>query len=168
LYNCIPIHKANCNRYGQFKIAQIILNKKMMAKERRHSSLQAKQSVLDLTSPGKRAVSGEMKIVESKDLTLLLLISFTRMLCRSMLQIRRVVQFACQEWYDLYVRPYLPEVALVAMRVLSQVISASSCESNCSWPNSLCATGSRQLRPSSWFTFIPIGRQWQQQLVMTS
>ena len=35
-----------------------------------------------------------------------------------------------EEWYDLYVRPYHPELALVGMRVLSQVISASSCERN--------------------------------------
>jgi hypothetical protein len=40
----------------------------MMAKERLHSSSKAKQSVLELTSPAKRTVSGEMKIVESKTL----------------------------------------------------------------------------------------------------
>ena len=40
----------------------------MMAKERLHSSSQAKQFVLELTSPAKRTVSGEMKIVESKTL----------------------------------------------------------------------------------------------------
>ena len=35
-----------------------------------------------------------------------------------------------EEWYEMYVRPFHPELALVGMRVLSQVISASSCERN--------------------------------------
>jgi hypothetical protein len=35
-----------------------------------------------------------------------------------------------EEWYELYVRLFYPELALVAMRVLAQVISASSCERN--------------------------------------
>jgi hypothetical protein len=38
----------------------------MMAKERQLSSSQAKQTFLDLSSPGKRTVTGEMKIVELK------------------------------------------------------------------------------------------------------
>ncbi len=33
-----------------------------------------------------------------------------------------------EEWYKLYVRLNYPELALVGMLVLSQVISASSCE----------------------------------------
>jgi len=65
---CKPIRKDNDDRYAQFKIAQRILNNEMMAKERLHSSSKAKQSVLELTSPAKRTVSGEMKIVESKTL----------------------------------------------------------------------------------------------------
>ena len=35
-----------------------------------------------------------------------------------------------EEWYKMYVKPFHPELALVGMRVLSQVISASSCERN--------------------------------------
>ena len=35
-----------------------------------------------------------------------------------------------EEWYEMYVKPFHPELALVGMRVLSQVISASSCERN--------------------------------------
>ena len=35
-----------------------------------------------------------------------------------------------EAWYELYVKPWWPELALVGMRVLSQVISASSCERN--------------------------------------
>ncbi len=39
-----------------------------------------------------------------------------------------------EEWYEMYVRPFHPELALVGMRVLAtslaQVISASSCERN--------------------------------------
>ena len=62
---CVPIRKDD--RYAQFKnAAQRVLNKEMMAKERMLSSSQAKQSVLDLTSPEKRTVTGQMKIVESK------------------------------------------------------------------------------------------------------
>ena len=33
-------------------------------------------------------------------------------------------------WYKLYIRSHHPELALVGMRVLSQVVSASSCERN--------------------------------------
>ncbi len=35
-----------------------------------------------------------------------------------------------EEWYETYVRPFHPELALVGMLVLEQVISASSCERN--------------------------------------
>jgi hypothetical protein len=35
-----------------------------------------------------------------------------------------------EAWYELYVKPWWPELALVGMRVHSQVISASSCERN--------------------------------------
>ena len=35
-----------------------------------------------------------------------------------------------QAWYKMYVKPWHPELAMVGMRVLSQVISASSCERN--------------------------------------
>ena len=63
---CVPIRKSDDNRYAEFKIAQKVLNTEMMAKERQLSSSQAKQTGLDLTSPGKRTVTGEMKIVESK------------------------------------------------------------------------------------------------------
>jgi hypothetical protein len=35
-----------------------------------------------------------------------------------------------EAWYELYVKPWWPELTLVGMRVLSQVISASSCERN--------------------------------------
>jgi hypothetical protein len=35
-----------------------------------------------------------------------------------------------EEWYEMFVRPFYPELALVGMRVLAQVISASSCERN--------------------------------------
>jgi hypothetical protein len=35
-----------------------------------------------------------------------------------------------EEWYETYVRPFHPELALVGMLVLAQVISASSCERN--------------------------------------
>jgi hypothetical protein len=63
---CVPKRQFDDNRYAHFKIAQKVLNTEMMAKERQLSSSQAKQTFLDLTSPGKRTVTGEMKIVESK------------------------------------------------------------------------------------------------------
>ena len=66
--SCVPIRKDDDNRYAQFKTAQKVLNKEMMSKEAQLSSSKAKQSVLDLSSPGKRTVTGEMKIVESKTL----------------------------------------------------------------------------------------------------
>jgi hypothetical protein len=39
-------------------------------------------------------------------------------------------KMAPEAWYEMYVKHWHPELALVAMRVLSQVISASSCERN--------------------------------------
>ena len=49
-------------------IAQKALNREMMVKERLSCS-QARQSVLDSTiSPGKRTVTGEMKLIESETL----------------------------------------------------------------------------------------------------
>ena len=35
-----------------------------------------------------------------------------------------------EAWYEMCVKPWHPELAMVGMRVLSQVISASSCERN--------------------------------------
>ena len=35
-----------------------------------------------------------------------------------------------EAWYEMYVKPWGPEVATVGMCVLSQVISASFCEQN--------------------------------------
>ena len=37
-----------------------------------------------------------------------------------------------EAWYEMCVKPWHPELAMVGMRVLSQVISASCCERN--WP----------------------------------
>ena len=47
---CAPIRKEDDNRYAQFKTAQKVLNKEMMAKERQLSTSQKRQNVLDLTS----------------------------------------------------------------------------------------------------------------------
>ena len=63
---CVPKRQVDDTRYAHFKIAQKVLNTEMMAKERQLSSSQAKQTFLDLTSPGKRTVTDEMKIVESE------------------------------------------------------------------------------------------------------
>ena len=63
---CVPICKEDDNRYAQFKTAQTVLNKEMMAKEQQLSTSQRKQTVLDLTSPAKRLLTGEIKNVESK------------------------------------------------------------------------------------------------------
>ena len=50
--SCVPIRKED--DYVQFKSAQKVLNKDMMAEEQQLSTLQRKQTVLDLTSPAKR------------------------------------------------------------------------------------------------------------------
>jgi hypothetical protein len=58
---------------------------------------------------------------------------FTRQrkaLCSQEKPPEKMLQMSAEEWYELYVRPYHHELALVGMRVLSQVISASSCERN--------------------------------------
>ena len=54
------------NRHDQFKIAQKVLFKEIMSKERLLTASQKKQTVFDLTSPAKRLATGEIKVVESK------------------------------------------------------------------------------------------------------
>ena len=39
-------------------------------------------------------------------------------------------KMAPEAWYEMYVKPWHPELAMVGMCVLSQVISVSSCERN--------------------------------------
>jgi hypothetical protein len=39
-------------------------------------------------------------------------------------------KMAPEAWYEMYVKPWHPELVMVGMRVLFQVISASSCERN--------------------------------------
>jgi hypothetical protein len=66
---CVPMRKRDDNRYAEFKTAQKVLNQDMTtSKEGQLSSSKAKQSVLNLTSLGKRTVTGQMNIVESKEL----------------------------------------------------------------------------------------------------
>ena len=63
---CIPIRKKDDDRYPQFLSAKKILIADIMAKEAKLSTSKTKQSVLDLTTPGKRSATGELKILESK------------------------------------------------------------------------------------------------------
>ena len=63
-----PISKDDDNRYAQFKTAQKVLNKQVMTKEAQLSSSISTQTVMDLTSPGKRIVTEEMNTVQSKTL----------------------------------------------------------------------------------------------------
>ena len=63
---CVPIRIGDDNRYTQFKTAEKVLNNKMMAKEQELSTLQRKQTVLDLTSHAKSLLTGEIEHVESK------------------------------------------------------------------------------------------------------
>ena len=83
---CVPIRKEDDDWYEQFKTAQKVLNKQVMTKEAQLSSSKSRQTVLDLTSLGKRTVTGQSS---QKHLTLPLQTSFTRTLCHSTLQIHR-------------------------------------------------------------------------------
>jgi len=65
---CVLIRKGDDDSYTQFKTAQKVLNKQVMTMEEQLSSSKSRQTVLDLTSPGQRTVTGEVKIVESKTL----------------------------------------------------------------------------------------------------
>jgi hypothetical protein len=66
------MRKNDDNRYAEFKTAQKVLNHEMTSNEMTSKgeqlSLESKQSVLNLTSLGKRTVTGEMKLVESMEL----------------------------------------------------------------------------------------------------
>jgi hypothetical protein len=54
-----------------------------------------------------------------------------------------------EKWYEFYVWPYHPELALVGMRVLSQVISASSCERNWSTHGHIHSEVRNRLAPAT-------------------
>ena len=75
-----------------------------------------------------------------------------------------------EEWYEMYVRPFHCEVALVGMGVLAQVISQHPVKV-IGLPTgtftSKCAKGLHLLRLRSQCIFIPIERQWQQRLMTT-
>jgi hypothetical protein len=62
---------------------------------------------------------------------------------------QNAVQMPAEEWFKLYVRPYHPELALVGMRVLSQVISASSCERNWSTHGHIHSEVRNRLAPAT-------------------
>jgi hypothetical protein len=56
--SCVPIRKEDDNiQFKCIKSAQKVLNKDMMAEEQQLSTLQRKQTVLDLTSPAKRLLT---------------------------------------------------------------------------------------------------------------
>ena len=68
---CVPIRKIDDDRQALFKAAQKVLENAVAAKEREMSISKAKQSVisfLDLTSPAKRTATGDVKVVDSKQL----------------------------------------------------------------------------------------------------
>ena len=67
----MPIRKTDDDRHAQFKAAQKVLESAVAAKERELSISKTKQSVisfLDLTSPAKRTATGDVKVVDSKQL----------------------------------------------------------------------------------------------------
>ena len=82
----------NDNWNAQFKTAQQLWNKDIITMESKPSSSKAKHTFLDLTSPGNRTVSGELKNLSQKRQTFPLLSSFTRTDCRLMLLICRALQ----------------------------------------------------------------------------
>jgi len=90
------VNKEDDNLYSQFRTAQKVPNMEIMAEEEQLSTSRRKQTVLDLTSPAQRLLTGEIKNtkMESKVLvhcwTLPLLTSLSKMLCRSILRIRQV------------------------------------------------------------------------------
>jgi hypothetical protein len=88
---CVPMSKSDYNRYAEFKTEQKVLNQEMTSKEERLSFSKAKQSVLNLTSIGKRTVTREMKNFESKELDSTIASFILRMPCHLMLLIRRVL-----------------------------------------------------------------------------
>ena len=83
-------------------------------------------------------------------------------------------QMGPEEWYGMYVRPFQPELALVGMQVLSQVISGSSCERNWSAHGHNHSEVRNRLAPATTeklvyiSSSIPTERLWWQQLMSTS
>jgi hypothetical protein len=56
---CVPMRKSDDNWNAEFKTAQKDLNQETTSKEEKLSSSKAKQSVLNLTSQGKRTATGD-------------------------------------------------------------------------------------------------------------
>ena len=58
-------------------------------------------------------------------------------------------RMAPEQWYEMYVKAWHPELAEVGMRVLSQVISASSCERNWSAHGHIHSKVRNKLEPAT-------------------
>ena len=54
-----------------------------------------------------------------------------------------------EAWYEMYVKPWHPELVMVEMRVLSQVISACSCERNWSAHGHIRSRIGNRLEPAT-------------------
>ena len=59
-----------------------------------------------------------------------------------------------EAWYEMYVKPWHPELALVEMRVLSKVISASLCERNWSAHELIPSKIRNRLEPTTTEKFV--------------
>ena len=59
------------------------------------------------------------------------------------------VTMPSEQWYEIYVKPWHPEFAEVGMRVLLQVVSASSCERNWSAHWHIHSKVSNKLNPAA-------------------
>ena len=100
IQSCIAINKKDDDRRAILKNAQRAFSEVMREKEEEEASKKRKQ----LTQP--RKISG------------IIYEGFSKI----------AAKMPPEAWYDMYVKPWHPELDMVGMRVLSQVISASSCE----------------------------------------
>ena len=61
-----------------------------------------------------------------------------------------------EAWYEMYVKPWHPILAMVGMRVLSHVISASSCERNWSAHGHIQTKIRNKLSPETQLRNLPV------------
>ena len=108
---CVAINKKDDDRRGSLRQARKTVGEAVRVKEHSLAGIKRKQQVLDeLATP-----SPKQKSVESS-------------LTGSQTTGSKEVDAAIASF--VYEKPWWPELAMVGMRVLSQVISASSCERN--------------------------------------
>ena len=131
---CIAIKNKEEDRRADLKKARDELGGAIREKEAALNSKKRKQVVMEslLTPRSKQSPAPVAKKLNKKHLDLAVARFFfeDRSFRKRHVVDKNAAMMAPEQWYEMYVKAWHPELAEVGMSVLSQVISASSCERN--------------------------------------